>query len=88
MGGAARPHPCAGLLSARFCPSEPVHLPLQVAAHGEHHLCVRKAVAADSRVVTEFEPLSRRPERLREISAMLGLPEAAAEELLQAAMQP
>lgn len=65
-----------------------MHLPLQVAAHGEHHLCVRKAVAADSRVVTEFEPLSRRPERLREISAMLGLPEAAAEELLQAAMQP
>lgn len=63
------------------------HLP-QVAAHGEHHLCVRKAVAADSRVVTEFEPLSRRPERLREISAMLGLPEAAAEELLHAAAQP
>ncbi|KAL4443668.1 hypothetical protein ABPG75_011405 [Micractinium tetrahymenae] len=63
------------------------HLP-QVAAHCEHHLCVRKAMAADNRVVTEFEPLSRRPERLKEISAMLGLNEAAAEELLQAAAQP
>lgn len=74
--------------SSSFRSFSALRLVPQVAAHGEHHLCVRKAVAADSRVVTEFEPLSRRPERLREISAMLGLPEAAAEELLHAAAQP
>ena len=58
----------------------------QVAAHAEHHLCVRKAADADGdRMVTEFWMLHNRGERLREISSMLGLPEAAAEELLQAA---
>jgi DNA repair ATPase RecN len=56
-----------------------------VAAHAEHHLCVRKAVGADDRVVTQFDALQQRPERLAEISAMLGLPEAAAEELMAAA---
>ena len=46
---------------------------------------MRKAVGADDRVVTQFDTLQQRPERLAEISAMLGLPEAAAEELLAAA---
>jgi hypothetical protein len=39
-------------------------------------------------MVTRFDRLCRRDERLAEISAMLGLPQAAAEELLQAAAQP
>lgn len=69
-------------------PCLPARPPAQVAAHGEHHLCVRKGVAPDGRVVTQFEVLQTRPERLQEISAMLGLPEAAAEELLQAAAPP
>lgn len=46
---------------------------------------MRKAVGADDRVVTQFDALQQRPERLAEISAMLGLPEAAAEELMAAA---
>lgn len=54
----------------------------QVAAAAEHHLCVRKGEGADSRVVTRFERLRNRPDRLGEISAMLGLGAAAAEELL------
>ena len=57
----------------------------QVAAHAEHHLCVRKAVGADDRVVTQFDALQQRPERLAEISAMLGLPAGAAEQLMAAA---
>jgi len=58
-----------------------------VAAHAEHHLCVRKARSQDGRVLTQFDALTERAERLGEISAMLGLPEAAAEDLLQAAAQ-
>lgn len=62
--------------------------PEQVAAHADTHLVVRKALDPDSRMVTRFQRLSRRDERLAEISAMLGLPHAAAEELLQQAAQP
>jgi DNA repair ATPase RecN len=60
------------------------HLP-QVAAHAEHHICVRKHVDKDGRVVSVFDALSNREERLQEVAAMLGLPLPAAEELMQAA---
>lgn len=60
------------------------HLP-QVAAHAEHHICVRKHVDTDGRVVSTFDTLSEREERLQEVAAMLGLPLPAAEELMQAA---
>ncbi len=60
------------------------HLP-QVAAHAEHHICVRKNVDSDGRVVSTFDTLSEREERLQEVAAMLGLPLPAAEELMQAA---
>jgi DNA repair ATPase RecN len=60
------------------------HLP-QVAAHAEHHICVRKHVDVDGRVVSTFDALSEREERLQEVAAMLGLPLPAAEELMQAA---
>lgn len=62
------------------------HLP-QVAAHAEHHLCVRKAKGPDERLLTRFDLLAERAERLAEISAMAGLPPAAVEELLAAAGQ-
>ena len=81
-------------MACTTCPNAPQHTKqectacsLQVAAHAEHHLCVRKATAEDDRVCTQFEQLQARSERLREISAMLGLPERAAEDLLQAAQQ-
>lgn len=60
------------------------HLP-QVAAYAEHHICVRKHVDMDGRVVSTFDALSEREERLEEVAAMLGLPLPAAEELMQAA---
>ena len=46
---------------------------------------MRKAAAEGNRLVTRFEVLSQRAERLREISEMAGLPETAVEELLAAA---
>lgn len=60
----------------------------QVAAHAEHHLCVRKAKGPDERLLTRFDLLAERGERLAEIGAMAGLPPAAVEELLAAAGQP
>lgn len=60
------------------------HLP-QVAAHAEHHICVRKAVDAGGRLVTRFERLLDRNARLGEVSAMLGLSEEAAENVMRAA---
>lgn len=72
-----------GALAQVLCVS---HLP-QVAAHAEHHICVRKKVDGDGRVVSKFEILSSREERLDEVAAMLGLPLAAAEELMLAAEQ-
>lgn len=91
-----------GLPAACTCPTVPFCLkvasapplrPLspspQVAAAAQHHLCSRKAAAdSDARLVTRFEVLSSREERLREISAMAGLPEAAVEELLAEADSP
>lgn len=57
-----------------------------MAAHAEHHLCVRKSVdPSEGRTITQFELLEERGERLREVSAMAGLPAAAVEELLAAA---
>eukprot|EP00887_Chlorella_sp_A99_P005825 scaffold1.g5825.t1 len=58
-----------------------------VAAHAANHLCVRKQELADGggrRLVTRFESLAGREERLAEIQAMLGLPRPAAEENLTA----
>ncbi len=46
---------------------------------------VRKAMDAGQRQVTQFSTLQQRPERLAEISSMLGLPQAAAEEILATA---
>jgi len=72
-------------------PARPSVLPntplSQVAAHAEHHLCVRKAQGPDERLLTRFDLLAERAERLAEISAMAGLPPAAVEELLAAAGQ-
>jgi DNA repair ATPase RecN len=59
------------------------HLP-QVAAHAEHHVCVRKGADAGGRVVTRFDTLSSYEDRRQEVAAMLGLPAAAAEELMAA----
>lgn len=70
-------------------PLSPLLSPLhpQVAAHAEHHLCVRKASGIDKRMLTRFELLQQRPERVAEISAMAGLGPDAAEELLAAAAE-
>lgn len=66
---------------------------MQVAAHAANHLRVRKQLAPggdgqgdsrDGRLVTAFECLEDREARLAEIQAMLGLPQAAAEEVLRA----
>lgn len=52
----------------------------QVAAHSQHHICVRKGTDASGRMVTCFDSLREREARLQEVSAMLG-------ESLQAACQ-
>jgi len=62
------------------------HLP-QVAAHAQHHVCVRKAQDGDGRVVSRFGALSSYADRLREVADMLGLPLSAAEELMRAAAE-
>ena len=64
------------------------HLP-QVAAHADLHICVRKQSVEDGggRMVSRFEALSSREERMKEVAAMLGLPLPAAEEVLLAAEQ-
>jgi DNA repair ATPase RecN len=80
-GAPAAANPAAAAAAQVLCVS---HLP-QVAAHAEHHLCVRKGSDADGRVVTRFDALLTPEERLQEVAAMLGLPRAAAEELMEAA---
>ena len=72
-----------GGLSQVLCVS---HLP-QVAAHADYHICVRKGVDDDGRMVSKFEILSSREERLDEVAAMLGMPLGAAEDLMKAAEQ-
>ena len=57
------------------------HLPA-VAAHAQHHVCVRKSTDSEGRVVSTFEVLDSEDDRLQEVAAMLGLPQAAAEELM------
>lgn len=44
----------------------------QVAAHSQHHICVRKAVDSVGRMVTQFERLQDRQARLHEVAEMLG----------------
>ncbi len=56
----------------------------QVAAHAEHHICVRKAAGADGRALTRFEALAA-DARAEEVAAMLGLGRAEALQLLAAA---
>lgn len=56
---------------------------LQVAAHAERHICVRKAESdGGSRVVTEFKVLEDGDERLAELAAMMGSSVEAAEAVL------
>ena len=45
---------------------------MQVAAHADHHLCVRKAVDLEGRVQTSVEALVDLEDRAHEIAAMLG----------------
>lgn len=45
---------------------------MQVAAHADHHLCVRKAVDPEGRVQTSVEALVDLEDRAHEIAAMLG----------------
>lgn len=59
------------------------HWPLQVAAHADHHLCVRKDVAPDGRMLTAVVPLQRDEERVAEVAAMLGLDADAAQVMLR-----
>ncbi len=64
------------------------HLP-QVAAHADHHICVRKSMTrGDSgRAITSFEHLSNYEARLQEVAAMAGLAPDAAHALMQAAQR-
>ena len=55
---------------------------LQVAAHAEHHLVVRKAEGSDGRMLTVIQPLTDARERATEVAAMLGLGLPAAEQML------
>jgi DNA repair protein RecN (Recombination protein N) len=64
------------------------HLP-QVAAHGQHHIVVRKGNGnggggggGKERLVTKFKALDTEQERLDEVAAMLGLHGDAARELM------
>ena len=56
---------------------------LQVAAHAERHICVRKAESEDGRVTTEFKVLEDEDERLAELAAMMGSSVEAAEAVFQ-----
>lgn len=60
---------------------------LQVAAHAQHHLAVRKSLSESGRVVTEFVPLTALTDREHEVAAMLGLGLNEAQSLMQAAQQ-
>ncbi|KAK9819715.1 hypothetical protein WJX72_001582 [[Myrmecia] bisecta] len=62
------------------------HLP-QVAAHARHHLRVRKAVAADGRMITQIDALYSQQQRAEEVAAMLGLGLSEAQQMLQSAEQ-
>ena len=57
---------------------------LQVAAHAQHHLAVRKGLSAEGRMVSRFEPLLSAGDREREVAAMLGMGLAEAHSLMQA----
>lgn len=46
---------------------------LQVAASANHHICVRKQVTDDGRVLTRFEALTDEAEKLQEVAAMGGM---------------
>ncbi|GAB4813044.1 hypothetical protein N2152v2_000090 [Parachlorella kessleri] len=83
-GGAVEAADGVAIASQILCVS---HLP-QVAAHAQHHICVRKGVDGSDRMVTRFESLRDPEARLQEVSAMLGLTLAAAEELMAAAQRP
>ena len=56
---------------------------MQVAAHSQHHLCVRKGLSAAGRMVTLIEHLSDESDRETEIAAMLGLGLPAARQMLR-----
>lgn len=59
----------------------------QVAAHAEHHLCVRKDAAPDGRMLTAVVPLHSEADRAAEVAAMLGLDLAAARAMLRDAAE-
>jgi hypothetical protein len=44
----------------------------QVAAHAEHHIIVRKAIADDGRMLTRIQTLAEEDERAHEVADMLG----------------
>ncbi len=56
-----------------------------MAAHAEHHICVRKGEGEDGRPVTRFEILAAESERVQEVAAMLGLGPAEALQLISSA---
>lgn len=56
---------------------------LQVASCACHHIRVAKALDPQGRSITCFEVLEEGAPRLAELSAMMGLGEAAASQLLQ-----
>eukprot|EP00884_Botryococcus_braunii_P022424 jgi/Botrbrau1/8866/Bobra.50_2s0023.2 len=62
------------------------HLP-QVAAHAEHHICVRKGVEADGRPLTRFQALREETQRIEEVADMLGMGREEALQLLRAASE-
>ena len=68
-----------------MCEPDPCVLLSQVAAHADHHICVRKTVDQNDRMVTTMQPLLTHEERRQEVAAMLGLGLAEAEQLLEAA---
>ena len=56
---------------------------VQVAAHADHHIVVRKAVDSQGRTITKFSVLDEQEERVKELAAMLGLGTGEALQMLQ-----
>jgi DNA repair ATPase RecN len=58
---------------------------VQVAAHAEHHVVVRKSVDGEGRAATSFAVLEQEGERAQEVAAMLGLGTGEALQMLREA---
>ncbi len=61
---------------------------MQVAAHAEHHIVVRKAVDSQGRTTTKFSVLEEQEERVQEVALMLGLGAGEALQMLQSVHVP